>query len=393
MTIPRFDYSFGISDALSACLGIWQKQPEPIQYLDELFPESSTHLVSSARQGIKLALGAFVLPEGASVGVQPYTCSSVLSAIKAAGHWPVFIDIDQSLTLSCTDLCKKIKGLDALIVTHTFGIPADIEQIRSIVGSTPVIEDCAHALFSQYRQCQVGVFFDAAVFSFGNGKFPSLGDGGVLLVNNARLNSYVSTQKEKMPTASSLTELKHLFKTYLRATLHKAVVQQLLKPVLNDTYLAARNRQAVAYNEKERQILRSTRKLIKDKLPAYRALSVRQCENKNYLEQALRDSYHMPDGQHGSTSPFAFVILEEEREELSKHLRARGIMAGKHFQHAALWAAEYGYQKGDCPTFDSMVDRILTIPCYHSLTKRELNKIIKSLLDYKTSTIHAHHLS
>ena len=85
------------------------------------------------------------------VGVQPYTCSSVLTAIVAAGYQPLFIDINEQLTLDGDDLKRKLTQLNALIVTHTFGTPANIDQIKRLAGHLPILEDCAHAFLSRYE--------------------------------------------------------------------------------------------------------------------------------------------------------------------------------------------------------------------------------------------------
>ena len=175
--IPRFNLSFSVREAWNALIALFAKERPGTPIYSRLFPAATVHEISSARAGITYALAALHLRSNARIGVQPYTCSSVLVAVQQAGFTPTFIDIDDTLTLDVDDLLVNMAGLDALIVTHTFGIPANVSRIKEVVGNLPVIEDCAHAFGCRYEGIQVGNFFDMAVFSFGNGKFPSLGSG------------------------------------------------------------------------------------------------------------------------------------------------------------------------------------------------------------------------
>ena len=174
--IPRFNYSFSVRNALAA---LFAKETAGAPVYSRLFPAAVVHEISHARAGIVYALAALQLRNNAQIGVQPYTCSTVLVAIQRAGFIPVFIDINKTLTLDVDDLMVKVSDLDALIVTHTFGIPANISRIREIVGNLPVIEDCAHAFSCRYQGVQVGNFFDMAVFSFWEWQVSGLRQWGV----------------------------------------------------------------------------------------------------------------------------------------------------------------------------------------------------------------------
>ena len=162
--IPRFNYRFSPRDAWHSLQSLTMPVSPVADTLSKLFPGALLHEISSARVGICYALRAFGLRPDAQVGVQPYTCSSVLSAIVAANCQPVFIDINEQLTLDVDDLQRKLPQLDALIVTHTFGIPANISLIQQVAGHLPILEDCAHAFLGRHDGAWLGSFFDAAVF-------------------------------------------------------------------------------------------------------------------------------------------------------------------------------------------------------------------------------------
>lgn len=113
--------------------------------------------------------------------LQAYTCVSVSNAIIATGAKPIYVDIDaQTLNINPQLIEKHItQKTKAIIVQHTFGIPADIHAIQSIVKKHQLffIEDCAHALGAQYKEKMVGSFGDIAVYSFGRDKVISSVNG------------------------------------------------------------------------------------------------------------------------------------------------------------------------------------------------------------------------
>jgi perosamine synthetase len=240
--IPRFNYSYSLRDAWATFRCLLSSQRPDNANLNVLFPASSLNFVSSARVGISFALQSFDLKKGANIGVQPYTCSSVLSAITAAGYKPVFIDINAQLTIDINDLRRKRAQLDALIVTHTFGIPADIRQIKQIIGILPVLEDCAHAFLCRYEGTPVGNFFDAAVYSFGDGKFPSFGSGGLLVINNPQYTGRVMALQNGLPPLWPLSELTLMAKRLLKAMIHSRVGSLLQHRLLPENAVSKRNK-------------------------------------------------------------------------------------------------------------------------------------------------------
>ena len=120
------------------------------------------------------------------VGVQAFTCHSVFKAIKKYGHKSIFIDLDNNFKLDIKDLKKKINKIDVLIITHTFGYPENINEIKKISKDIIIIEDCSHSFLSKINNKYTGTFGDASIFSLGLAKFPSIGFGGFALINNIK---------------------------------------------------------------------------------------------------------------------------------------------------------------------------------------------------------------
>ena len=380
--IPRFNYAYSLGDAWNSLKGLTSGNKQHTDHFSELFPDAETYLIGSARVGIKLALQAFGLKPGARVGCQPYTCSSVLAAIVAAGYKPLFIDINEQLTLDDDDLRRKLPQLDALIVTHTFGLPANIRQIKQLVGTLPVLEDCAHAFISRYEGTQLGNFFDAAVFSFGNGKFPSFGSGGLLVINNRTYLAPVSAMLRDLKPPTLFQELTFIGKRLINAGIHSPIGSRLIYALLNKKFVSNRNRQALAYPPHERLLYRSIDYSIQKQVSQVKKRALTQQENARYLIERHNGRYKMLIQHQDTGNSFAVVLLSEERDNLYDFLQTNGIGAGKHFQHAQSWAMQFGYKPGECPTFDNVAGHVLTIPCHYSLTQRDLQNIDQCLNVY-----------
>ncbi len=96
---------------------------------------------------------------------------------------PVFVDIDPVTHNMDPDLVEAriTDRTRAVIVTHVWGLPAQIDRIVEIAGRHGlfVIEDCAHSLFATYKGKQTGTWGDLGSFSFQMSKQLGLGDGGM----------------------------------------------------------------------------------------------------------------------------------------------------------------------------------------------------------------------
>ncbi len=106
----------------------------------------------------------------------------------------------------------------AIIVQHTFGVPADIISIKKIAQkhNLIVIEDCAHSLGATYQGKKIGNYGDFSFFSFGRDKVISSVFGGLAIVNNN--NKSFGQKLEEFSQGLSFPS-------------HSFVLQQLMHPL------------------------------------------------------------------------------------------------------------------------------------------------------------------
>ncbi len=146
-------------------------------------------------------------------GVRPGDCvvTSTLTfvatanAIRHAGAWPVFVDVDPEtwqvdaglltdyLSRDCTtkdgELCDRETGrrVGALLPVHILGHPADMDPIVAAGRDhgIPVIEDATESLGATYRGRKAGHLADAACLSFNGNKLITCGGGGMIVTDRA----------------------------------------------------------------------------------------------------------------------------------------------------------------------------------------------------------------
>ena len=375
--IPRLNYSFSFKDFLYSVLSLSQSKLD-LNFLNALYETREIYFVNHARTGLRLLLNSLSLPANARIGVQVYNCYTVFNAICQAGYHPIFIDIDTNFRIDMIDLEKKSKTIDALIVTHTFGIPANIDSVKRILQDKPIIEDCAHAFLSKYHNKLVGKNGDAAVFSIGKGKFPSIGSGGFVIFNNNRFIHKFKNNLDKLPKNSCLDEILNIIKSILLNILHEPhiyayITDKILRRMNN------RNDFTGNFNHKETRILKSNLYLLKIKLQHIERYYLLQ---KQYLKElvAASNGKEIPSiyfDKKMTLNGFMFPILTKEADKLVIEFKNRGYELGRHFSKSIDWGLEFGYKMSTCPESEGIVKNILVFPCHYNYKKINMIKLIK----------------
>ncbi|MBU1202746.1 DegT/DnrJ/EryC1/StrS family aminotransferase [Patescibacteria group bacterium] len=146
---------------------------------------------TSGTTALHTAVDALQIGHGDEVIVPDLTFVSTASVVLQTGAKVVFCDIDpHTFNLSVRDLRSKITNrTKAVIVVHLYGMPADMDQIVSLVKERGIrlIEDCAQAHGATISGQIVGTFGDIACYSFYQTKNMSCGEGGMVVTRNEEL--------------------------------------------------------------------------------------------------------------------------------------------------------------------------------------------------------------
>lgn len=104
---------------------------------------------------------------------------------------PVWADVrPDNFLMDPKSVEKKItRRTKAIWVTHLWGFPAEVDELRRIVDEHGIylLEDCAHALLTKYKGKYVGTWGHAGTFSFQMSKQLPTGEGGMAITNDDRL--------------------------------------------------------------------------------------------------------------------------------------------------------------------------------------------------------------
>ena len=147
--------------------------------------------VSSGTAALHLALRVLGIGVGDDVLASTFTFIGSVNAILYQGANPVFIDSDRTswnlspkLLKAYLETCEKKPK--ALIVTHLYGMSADIEKIATLCKQHDIylIEDAAESLGATYNGKHTGTFGDFGIYSFNGNKILTTSGGGMLVSPN-----------------------------------------------------------------------------------------------------------------------------------------------------------------------------------------------------------------
>jgi perosamine synthetase len=207
-TLPPAASPIGWGNLASGLLGILRGDRLIEQFAAELrtyFAQRHCFLVSSGKAALTLILQALRErhPHRTEVIIPAYTCYSVPSAIVRAGLQIKLCDLaDNRLDFDFQLLRKMLnsKKLLAVLPTHLFGLPADVERLKRIIDdpAVMVVEDAAQSIGAEWRGKKLGTLGDVGFFSLGRGKAISTVEGGIIITNDDDLAQNIQKQIDKL---------------------------------------------------------------------------------------------------------------------------------------------------------------------------------------------------
>lgn len=145
--------------------------------------------VSNGTVALHLALESLNIGVNDEVIVPDLTFAASVNAIIYTGAKPVLVDISvETLNIDINQIENLITNkTKAIMVVHLYGNPCNMDSIIKIAKKYNlfIIEDCAEALGSLYKNKPVGVFGDVATFSFYGNKTITTGEGGMIIFKNS----------------------------------------------------------------------------------------------------------------------------------------------------------------------------------------------------------------
>lgn len=153
--------------------------------------------VNSCTAALHVSMVAAGLDPGAEVITTPLTFCATVNAIIHAGLTPVLADVDPVTQCISPEAIEAAitPRTQAILPVHFAGRPCEMDRIMAIADKykLAVIEDCAHAIETEYHGRKAGTFGDFGCFSFYATKNITTGEGGMVLGRDSERVSRVRT--------------------------------------------------------------------------------------------------------------------------------------------------------------------------------------------------------
>lgn len=362
--------------------------------IKKYFKIKNVCLFDSGRTSLLIALKSLSIKQGDHVLVQAFTCIVVINAIKKAGGIPVYVDIEKDFNISVDNLKNKINNKTKfLIIQHTFGTPANLNELLKIAkeNNLKIIEDCAHCFGIKYQNKMLGTFGDIGMLSFGSDKALSCVRGGGLITNNEKIGIKIKEEQKKLKSTNYFKIFQHLMHLpifFIGRLTYSFSIGKLILFLAKKTCLINK----IIYQAEKRG----------DSLPFYptklpnclSAILLNQLKNidnlnkhrknvsNNYENKIINPKIFLPlkNLSIGDRVFLRYPILTDQVKKLKKIAKTKNIILGDWYNFVIApkdIAIEFtGYKKGDCPKAELLTKKIVNLPTDRHIGKNEEERII-----------------
>jgi dTDP-4-amino-4,6-dideoxygalactose transaminase len=157
----------------------------------ERFGVKYAYACNSGSAAVHTAIAAINPNPGDEIVTTSVTDMGALTPILFQGAIPVFADVDPKTLNVTAETIEKVLSdrTKAIIVTHLFGNPCEMDAIMELAESRniPVIEDTAQSFLATVNGKYVGTIGKIGAFSFQQGKHMTCGEGGIVITDDDEL--------------------------------------------------------------------------------------------------------------------------------------------------------------------------------------------------------------
>jgi perosamine synthetase len=314
--------------------------------------------VNSGTSALHLCIRTRGISEGDEVIAPSFAFIAVANVLRYERAVPVFVDVDpRTLNLDPARIEEAITPRTrAIIVVHTFGCPAALDEILAIARrhNLFVIEDACEALGAQFDGRQVGSFGDAAVFGFYPNKQITSGEGGMLVTNNSNAAALArKLRNQGRRDSGEWIQHEELGYNYRLSELNCALGASQLQRL--ETILE--RREAVAREYHRRLQTESGLQLPALELPRRRI---------SWFVYVLR----LRESFSGA-----------QRDHIIQEMASRGIACGRYFAPIH-WQPAYRSQPHRCMTLthtESIAPRTLALPFFNNISMDQIEGVSQTL--------------
>ncbi len=320
-------------------------------------------LTHSCTAALEMAAILADLQPGDEVIMPSYTFVSTANAFVLRGAVPVFVDIrPDTLNIDETQIEAAITPKTrAIVVVHYAGVGCEMDEIVAIADKHGllVIEDAAQAVMARYKGRPLGAIGQMGTLSFHETKNIISGEGGALLVNDARYAERAEIIREKGTNRSQFFRGqvdKYTWVDIGSSYLPGEIITAFLWAQMEEAESITRQRLALwdIYHQRL-AAAEAAGKLLRPVVPAH-------CEHNAHMYYLL-----LPD--------------LERRTAFIERLRKKGIQTVFHYipLHGAPAGRRYGRAQGKLNVTSEMSDRLVRLPLWLGLGEHQ-EQVIEAVL-------------
>ncbi len=310
---------------------------------------------ASGSDALLLAMMALDVQAGDEVITTPYSFFATVSAITRLGAKPVFVDIDpETYNLDVAQVAAKITDrTKAVQPVHLYGQCAEMDELRSVCGRIPIVEDAAQAIGSEDDGRRAGSMGEIGCFSFYPSKnLGGMGDGGFMT-----------------------TDDDHLAEKLLALRVHGSKERYYHKWVGLNSRLDGFQGAVLRVKLPHLDTWSDQRKANADR---YREL---------FGEFGLEEMIALPHERENVRHIYnQFVIrVPSRRDELRQHLTDSGVGTDVYYPvslHLQECFEYLGYQAGDFPESERASRETLALPIYPELKPEQQQYVVEKIAEF-----------
>jgi len=323
--------------------------------------------LNSCTAALHLSMLAIGIKPGDEVVVPTMTFTSTANAVIHAGGRPVFVDCEKdTVNIEPEDVERKITPkTKAIVPVHFAGRACNMNAIMDIAKkyNLKVIEDCAHAIETEYHGKKAGTFGELGCFSFYVTKNIVTGEGGMVITDN---EDYANQVKILGLHGMSKDAWKRFSDSGYK---HYQVVYAGFKYNMMDLQAAIGIHQ----------------------LPRVEKYWRRRQEIWNRYEEAFKNllvftpapiEYETRHACHLYTLLLDIDNLEITRDEFLDKMTKQNIGVGVHYIALHLhpyYQKAFGCEVGDFPNAEFISDRTVSLPLSPKLTDEDIDDVIDAV--------------
>jgi dTDP-4-amino-4,6-dideoxygalactose transaminase len=333
------------------------------ELLREFLGSDDVLLTTSCTDALEMSAMLLDIRPGDTVIVPSFTFVSTALAFARQGASLLFCDIEEE-ALGLDPACLESlldEHVRAVVPVHYAGVGCDMAGITAALEGTPIeiVEDNAHGLFGRYRGAPLGTLGRFATLSFHETKNFICGEGGALVVNDAR----------DVERAHVLYDKGTNRRAFMLGDVDKYSWQDIGSSFGLSEVLAA-----FLYGQLEhRDEILAKRRLVFERYERMLAPIAEEFGLRLPVVPADREqAYHM-----------FYVLLpsRDARDRALAGMREFGVHPTFHYVplHSAPGGEKFAARPARCPVTDDVSGRLLRLPFYNNLTAVEAERVVDAL--------------